>query len=144
MAKKKITLEDLAQKIDKFKSDLTQKIDGVESGLTKKIGEVESGLIEKIDGVESGLTEKIGGVKNDLRQEIIGVEKKLSKKIGDETGGLAAMTKRGFDKAQEENQKHFSIIEQEIVDVKLRQDNVAYRFELNALGERVTKLEKAH
>ena len=43
---------------------------------------------------------------------------------------------------KKENKKHFAFIEQGIEDVKLRQDNVAYRFELNALGERVTKLEK--
>ena len=35
-------------------------------------------------------------------------------------------------------------IENAQVDLKLRQDNVAYRFELNALDERVTQLEKSH
>ena len=79
----------------------------------------------------------------DLAQKIDGVEKKLSKKIENETGGLAAMTKRGFDKTQEENKKDFKLVRQDIEDLKLRQDNVAYRFEINALGERVTKLEKA-
>ena len=91
------------------------------------------------------LAQKIDGV----MQEVVDVRKDLTEKIEDETSGLAVMTKRGFDKVderfdkvQEENQKHFSVIKQEIVEVKLRQDNVAYRFELNALGERVTKLEK--
>lgn len=125
MAKRQITLEDLANKID-----------GVEGGLIKKIDGVEGGLINKIDGVE----------------------KNLSKKIEDEVGGLAVMSKRSFDKnfsdadkmklemveMRVENKRHFSHLEQGQEDLKLRQDNVAYRFELNAMGERVTKLEKTH
>jgi len=93
-------------------------------------------LANKIDGVESGLTKKIDGV-----------EKSLSKKIEDEIGGLAVMTKRGFDKVDERFNgvdSRLKNLEQGQEDIKLRQDNTAHRFELNALGERVTKLEKAH
>ena len=45
---------------------------------------------------------------------------------------------------KEDNAEHFKIIENAQTDIKLRQDNVAYRFELNALDKRVTQLEKSH
>lgn len=53
------------------------------------------------------------------------------------------IVKSEIDKMREENAKHFELIENNQTDLKLRQDNVAYRFELNALDERMTKLEKA-
>lgn len=96
-------------------------------------------LASKLDHVESGLTRRISDV-----------EKNLTKKIESEIDGLAVMTKRGFDatdqkmaEIQEEHKKHFSLIENNQADLKLRQDNVAYRFELNALEERVSQLEKS-
>ena len=41
-----------------------------------------------------------------------------------------------------EMNKLFGVLEREIHEVKLRQDNVAHRFELQNLDERVVRLEK--
>lgn len=61
---------------------------------------------------------------------------------------LARMVARGFNEVNEKVDKGFREVgkrmdqlEMEIHDVKLRQDNTAYRFELKDLEERVTRLE---
>lgn len=62
---------------------------------------------------------------------------------------LARMVKSGFDSVSDEigEVKHEVVRlreqnEREHLDLKLRQDNVAYRFELQDLDKRVTQLEK--
>lgn len=97
--------------------DLAVKLDRIESGLVKRIGDAETNLAERIDS---------------------------------STESLAAMTKREFDvvhseivKSREESGKHFELVENAQVDIKLRQDNTTYRFEFNALEKRVERLEKA-
>jgi hypothetical protein len=67
--------------------------------------------------------------------------KELAKKIDSLTelvDKLAAATKRGFDGVSIRLDK----LEQGQEDIKLRLDNVAYRFELQELERRVTLLEK--
>lgn len=67
--------------------------------------------------------------------------KELAKKIDSLTelvDKLAAATKRGFDGVNIRLNK----LEQGQEDIKLRLDNVAYRFELQELERRVTLLEK--
>ncbi|MBU2037322.1 hypothetical protein KJ866_03965 [Patescibacteria group bacterium] len=66
---------------------------------------------------------------------------------------LAIMTKRGFDEVGENMKQGFSAVNNNIrilsennarehEDIKLRLDNVAYRFELVELQKRVEVLEK--
>ena len=66
---------------------------------------------------------------------------------------LARMVAAGFNNMQESMDKQFGEVRQEIanfreenerghLDLKLRQDNVAYRFEMQNLDKRVTRLEK--
>jgi hypothetical protein len=67
--------------------------------------------------------------------------KELAKKIDSLTelvDKLAAATKRDFDGVNIRLDK----LEQGQEDIKLRLDNVAYRFELQELERRVTLLEK--
>lgn len=67
--------------------------------------------------------------------------KELAKKIDSLTelvDKLAAATKRDFDGVNIRLDK----LEQGQEDIKLRLDNVAYRFELHELERRVTLLEK--
>jgi len=64
---------------------------------------------------------------------------------------LARMVKRGFDnvdkkfddvdKRFDDVDKRFHTLEQGQEDIKLRLDNVAYRFELQDLEKRVEKME---
>jgi len=51
---------------------------------------------------------------------------------------LAVMTKKGF----EQMEKRFNNIENDHEQIMLRLTNVAYRFELNDLKERVKRLEE--
>lgn len=76
-------------------------------------------------------------------------EKHLIKKMDEKIDDLAGMTKRGFDEVYDEIhnevgglKKQMSKLEQGQEDIKLRLDNVAYRFELVELQRRVTLLEK--
>lgn len=66
---------------------------------------------------------------------------------------LARMVARGFSEVNEKMDKGFREVRQEMkglreqndkdhLDLRLRQDNVAHRFELQDLEERVTHLEK--
>jgi len=73
--------------------------------------------------------------------------KKANKKIT--MNDLAAMIKNGFDETGEQMNAGFgkvderlNTLEQGHEDIKLRLDNVAYRFELVELQKRVDALEK--
>lgn len=84
------------------------------------------------------------------------VDKSTNKKIDDlammtdkKIDELAMMTKRGFDEMGERMNKGFSevnkrlgLLEEGQEEIKLRLDNVAYRFELVELQRRVEVLEK--
>lgn len=75
----------------------------------------------------------------------------MDKEIKNEFHNLGRMIKRGFDDVDrrfEENKKEHQIMKVKLDDlengqeeIKLKLDNVAYRFELNALEKRVGKLE---
>ena len=54
---------------------------------------------------------------------------------------LAAMVQRGFSEMKDYVDKGFYTLGQGQEDIKLRLDNVAYRFELKDLEKRVKKLE---
>lgn len=79
--------------------------------------------------------------KNDFKQ--------IKNIIKDEINGLAVLVNGGFsatqrviDNNQKENIRRFNLLESGHEDIKLRLDNVAYRFELIELQSRVKRLEK--
>ena len=56
-------------------------------------------------------------------------------------GGFNA-TQKIINENQKENNRRFNLLESGQEDIKLRLDNVAYRFELIQLQSRVKRLEK--
>jgi len=69
--------------------------------------------------------------------------------IKEEIEGLAIIVNNGFNATQKFNnqrfdklEKRFDVVERGQEDIKLRLDNVAYRFELIELQSRVKRLEK--
>lgn len=72
----------------------------------------------------------------------------MDKETRKEFNNLGRMVKKGFDDVdkrlhhfKQEVNKRFDALEQGQEDIKLRLDNVAYRFELQALEKRVEKVE---
>jgi archaellum component FlaC len=62
---------------------------------------------------------------------------------------LAAITKEGFDRTEGEisqqrkdTNERFDSLERNIREIKLRQENSAYRFEVLDLDKRISRLEK--
>ena len=114
MSKKIITLQTLADKLD----NLDSKVDNLGSRLDSKIDNLGSRLDSKIDALGSRLDSKIDALQESMDDGF-------------------ALVKQGFDDSEvrfdrlEENQEH----------MKLRLDNVAYRFEFVELEQRVTRLE---
>jgi hypothetical protein len=88
---------------------------------------------------------KIDQLAESMRVGFIKQEERLTKNIDEKIGDLAGLTKRGFDEMGERFDKvenRLNKVEQGQEDIKLRLDNVAYRFELIELQRRVTLLEK--
>jgi len=68
----------------------------------------------------------------------------MDKETKKEFQDLGRMVKKGFDyvdKRFDKVESRLDILEQGQEDIKLRLDNVAYRFELKDLEKRVKKLE---
>ena len=68
----------------------------------------------------------------------------MDKEIKKEFNNLALIVKAGFDgvdKRFDGVDKRLNTLEQGHEDIKLKLDNVAYRFELNDLEKRVEKIE---
>jgi hypothetical protein len=71
------------------------------------------------------------------------IEEKINS-IAQAIDTLALAVKQGFDAVDKQFADmgvQLKVIKQDVEDVKLRQDNVAYRFELRELQGRVMKLE---
>jgi polyhydroxyalkanoate synthesis regulator phasin len=90
-------------------------------------------LVKKIDALASSV---------DVVSKGVGY---LAKNLDD----LAAITKKGFDRTEgeisrlrKETNKRFDSLERETKAIKLRQENSAYRFEVQDLDKRVSHLEK--
>lgn len=67
----------------------------------------------------------------------------MAKEITNED--LAMMIKEGFDKVDERFEKvenRLNVLEKGQEDIKMKLDNVVYRFEYNELVERIKVLEK--
>lgn len=54
---------------------------------------------------------------------------------------LAVMILNGFETAKNESNDQFKEVKDRLDKLELRQDNVAYKFEINELEQRVTVLE---
>ena len=77
-------------------------------------------------------------------QRFVEAEKHFDKKIDEKIDGLALMVGKGFNENTEQHQRFldkFDNLEQGQEDIKLRLDNVAYRFEIVDLDKRLKKLE---
>jgi len=71
-------------------------------------------------------------------------ERKLEKKIEDEIGGLATMTKRGFDEVGEKFKQQDKKIDQALVGISHLEfiaTEMVRRDELLAVKQRLTKIE---
>jgi len=101
------------------------------------------------DKIEKIIEKSAENTRADLRKEIASSAEKTKSEIGiiikEEIEGLAIMTNNGFNGVQKQLNEHnrrFDILESGQEDIKLRLDNVAYRFELIQLQSRVKRLEK--
>jgi len=73
----------------------------------------------------------------DLGKKIDHMDQKITK-VDQNLDNLAIITKKGFDQTE----KRFNNLENDHEQIMLRLTNVAYRFEINELKQRVEKLEK--
>jgi len=72
------------------------------------------------------------------KQDIQEIKKIVEQVAKVQTDDLAAIVAKGFDSLE----NRMDTLEQGQEDIKLKLDNVAYRFELVALQKRVEELEK--
>ncbi len=85
--------------------------------------------------------EDLGQIKEVVLEAIEPMKMEIKKEIEE----LAIMTKHGFDSVDEQFKKmngRIDRLEKDHEDMALRLDNVAYRFELVELKQRVEVLEK--
>jgi len=100
-------------------------------------------LVEKSDQHE-GMLKTLSGTMGDL-SKTVGSLTKTVQHVSDNLDALAVITKKGFeqvDKRLNNLEVKTDRLERGQEDIKLRLDNVAYRFELVELQRRVVLLEK--
>jgi|GEM_PF-2507945 len=146
--------KEISSSAEKTKIDLRKEIN-ISAEKTKT--ELRKEIIDSAEKTKTELRKEIidsaEKTKTELRKEIIDSAEKtkteLKTVIKEEIENLAVLVNNGFNETQKFNNQRFDKLEKRLgtfeksqEDIKLRLDNVAYRFELIELQSRVKRLEK--
>ncbi|MFH1187616.1 MAG: hypothetical protein V1688_02005 [bacterium] len=127
MSKKQISTEDLAVMLKKTNKDLSFLIKKSHNELVTQIKETDARLSKQIDETDARLSAQIK--ETDAR---------LSQKIDSAVDELAAITKNEVDRFDD----RLGVVEYGYEEIRLREGNMAFRFELMDVKNRVEMLEK--
>lgn len=107
--------------------------------LTKNdLKQIRTVVKEEISESEKRTNSKFKKVEKKIEDEIGFSEKRLGKKVEDEVGGLALMTKHGFDAVD----KRFDQVEEQMLVHDFKMTEMVHKSDHFHLEERVDGLEK--
>ena len=154
MALEKKDFDQIEQIVEKSATDLRKEIiDSGEKTKTELKKEISSSAEKTKIDLRKDINISAEKTKTELQKEIIDSAEKtkteLKTVIKEEIENLAVLVNNGFNETQKFNNQRFDKLEKRLgtfeksqEDIKLRLDNVAYRFELIELQSRVKRLEK--
>lgn len=145
MSKEKFTIDDLANNIDKLVKITSQGFIDQDKKVDQKIDKLAKITAQGFIDQDKKTDQKIEKLTTIMTQGFINQDKKTEDKIDN----LARLVVNGHEELKHEFNSKFSQMDNRMNrleigqdDIKLRLDNVAYRFELNELNKRVSVLEK--
>lgn len=139
--KEKTTVGNLPKKVD----GLVATVDGLSitvSDLTKTVDKLALEMRNGFVAVDVKIKESEKRIIKDIDAKIDNIDAKIDTKIDTKIDELAVMTKHGFDSIGERLDDLEKTNTREHEEIKLRQDEVPYRFELVELQKRVDVLKR--